>query len=538
MIKMGLKDQLLSSPTLWHCTHCDTCRFVCPQNVCFSSVVDALREMAVHQGYRAEKDLEKWGTAPCKATCPAHISIPGFVGAIAEGRFEEGLRLIKEEMPFPGICGRICPHPCETNCNRSRLDKPIAIEYLKRFLADVDISKESAYVPAKKPKKKEKVAVIGAGPAGLTVAYYLAREGYGVTVFEKLPIAGGMLAVGIPEFRLPKNILRAEIEVIKKLGVDVICNVEIGKDLGYTELQKKYQAVFIGIGCQRSLKLHIPGEDEWNGVMDGLTFLRGINLGNLPASKGRLIIIGGGNTALDCARTAKRLEYQDVAILYRRSREEMPANPWEVEDAIAEDIDIQYLTSPVKILGENGKVSGLECMRIKLGELDASGRPRPVPIEGSEFMIRTDIVITALGQTPDLTFLPHELALNAAPGGLIRADSQTGLTNVPGLFSGGDVATGPATVVEAIAFGKKAALSIDKYLKGDDPAANRGPDWKGLEYIAGNIERVERQSIPRLALSERKMSFKEIDLGFNREQAKCEAERCFRICGIQGTKPL
>ncbi|MBW1801263.1 MAG: FAD-dependent oxidoreductase [Deltaproteobacteria bacterium] len=536
MIKMGLKDRLLSSPTLWHCTHCDTCLFVCPQNVRFSSVVDVLREMAVNQGYDGGEAVEKWGTAPCKATCPAHISIPGFVGAIADGRYEEGLKLIKEELPFPGICGRICPHPCEEQCNRGRTDKPVAIEYLKRFLADADNAKEPAYIPEKKPDKKERVAVLGAGPAGLTAAYYLAIEGYPLTVFEKLPVAGGMMAAGIPEFRLPRDILQAEIDVIRKLGAEIRLNVEIGKDIGLADLQKEYDAIFIGAGCQRSIKLHIPGEDDLTGVWDGLTFLREINLGHPPAPGGKLVIIGGGNTAVDCARTALRLGYEEVAILYRRTREEMPASPWEVEDTIEEDIDVQYLTAPVKILGENGKVTGLECIRMELGEPDASGRRRPLPVEGSEFVVSTDVVVTALGQVADLSCLPEDSGVNVSNRGLIMADPRTGVTDSPGIFSGGDVVSGPRTVVEAVAAGKEAAISIDRYLRGEGPDARRGRDWKGIEYVPEGVEKQERQVMQRLSLFERKRTFEEIDLGFSEEEARCEARRCFRICGMQRTE--
>ena len=308
MIRLGLKDQLLNSSVIWHCTHCDSCAFVCPQDVRFSSVVDVLREMAIARGCDKEGP-EIWGTAPCKAACPAHISIQGFVTAIAEDRYDEGLKIIKEEMPFPGICGRICPHPCEEECNRGRFDKPIAIEFLKRFLADRDLSSESPYIPNKKPTKQEKAAVIGAGPAGLTAAYYLAIEGYPVTVFDKLPVAGGMMWVGIPEFRLPRDILQAEIDVIKRLGVEFNFNTEIGRDLTFKVLQEEYKAIFIGVGCHQALGLGIPGEDEWTGVIDGLKFLRDVNLGNPPISRGRLAVIGGGNTAVDCARVAKRLGY-------------------------------------------------------------------------------------------------------------------------------------------------------------------------------------------------------------------------------------
>ncbi len=533
MIKMGLKDQTLGSPFPWHCTHCDTCASVCPQGVRFSNLIDVLRETAVREAYLDGKTFEKWGTAPCKASCPAHISIQGFVTAVAEGRYEEGLRLIKEEMPFPGICGRICPHPCEAQCNRGRIDEPIAIEYLKRFLADADLATGAPYIPKKKPSKKEKIAVIGAGPSGLTVAYYLAIEGYQVTIYEKLSVTGGMMAVGIPEFRLPRNILKAEIDVIKKLGVNFMLNFEIGKDLGFSDLRKEFQAIFIGVGCHRSPKLGIPGEDELSGVIDGLTFLRKVNLRNPPTFKGNLIVIGGGNTAIDCARVAKRLGYKNVAVFYRRTQEEMPASPWEVEDTIEEEIEIHYLTTPVEIVSKNGKVSGIKCIRMKLGEPDESGRCRPLPIIGSEFVVQADTVVTAIGQTPDLSFLAHESEMDISKHGLLLVDPQTGATKIPGIFSGGDAVSGPRTVVEAVAFGKKAALSIDAFLQGENCRVSREWDWKGMEFTPQDIERRERESMNRLSIAERKRTFKEIDLGFSEVQAVSEAERCFRICGIQ-----
>ena len=530
MIKSGLKDRLLGSDAIWHCTHCDTCLFVCPQNVRFSSVVDVLREMALQQGYASGEGSEKWGTAPCKATCPAHISIAGFVGAVAEGRYEEGLRLIKEEMPFPGICGRICPHPCEAECNRGKADKPIAIEYLKRFLADRDLSKVEPYVPRKKSPKKERVAVIGAGPAGLSAAYYLAIEGYTVTVFEKLPVAGGMMAVGIPEFRLPRDILEAEIAVIRKLGVEIRFSVEVGKDIGFDALRKEYQAVFLGVGCHKPLKLGIPGEDDLSGVVDGLTFLREVNLGKRPEARGRLVVVGGGNTAVDCARTAKRLGHESVAILYRRTREEMPANPWEVEDTIEEEVEIQYLISPVRIVGENGRVSGVECARMKLGEPDSSGRRRPVRIDGSEFVFPAETVVTALGQVTDCGFLPPSLGIEDLKKGLLvaeptatsrRAVLRRGCRDRPQDRGGGRRP------------GERGRPFHRSLSQREKVQAVGGVAWKGVLYTPKAFETKERECMARLCLSDRKCTFEEVDLGFNEEQARCEAERCFKICGMQ-----
>jgi NADPH-dependent glutamate synthase beta subunit-like oxidoreductase len=530
MIRLGLKDQLLSSSVIWHCTHCDSCAFICPQDVRFSSVVDVLREMAIARGGDRGAP-EMWGTAPCKAACPAHISIQGFVTAIAEGRHEEGLKIIKEEMPFPGICGRICPHPCEEACNRGKLDKPIAIQFLKRFLADRDVSSQSPYIPSMKPSRKEKVAVIGAGPAGLTASYYLAIQGYRVTIFDKLPVAGGMMSVGIPEFRLPRDILQAEIDVIERLGARFKFNTEIGKDLTFKALQEEYGAIFVGVGCHQALELGIPGEVEWTGVIDGLKFLRNVNLGNPPGSRGRLVVIGGGNTAVDCARVAKRLGYRSVVILYRRTRQEMPASPWEIEETIEEEIDIQFLTAPVQILGTEGSVSGLRCIRMRMGRPDESGRRRPVPVIGSEFMVEADSVVTAIGQRPDLTGLAHDLGKIVSERGLLAADPITGMTQIPGVFTGGDVVSGPWTVVEAVAAGKRAARSIDQFLRANQ--RRQEPEWKGVDFASKDEERKDREPMPRLSTPERKRTFKEVNLGFSEEQSIREARRCFRICGIQ-----
>ena len=536
MIKMGLKEQLLGSEAIWFCSHCDTCAFVCPQEVVFSNVVDVLREMAIKEGYVDPEAFEPWASGPCKASCPAHISIPGFIAAISQGKYAEGLKLIKREMPFPAICGRVCPHPCETECNRGNIDKPIAIEALKRFLADEDLYSDISYIPEKKGERKEKVAIIGAGPAGLTAACYLAIEGYPVTVFEKLPVAGGMMAVGIPEFRLPRDILQAEIEKIRELGVEIKLNVEIGKDIGFQDIQRDYQSIFIGIGCHRPIKLGVPGEDDLKGVIDGITFLRDIHLGKPTLLKGRAVVIGGGNVAVDSARVAKRLGFRDVAILYRRTREEMPAYSYEVDEAMEEGIEIEFLTAPTKIIGENGEVCALQCVRMELGEPDESGRRRPIPIKGSEFEVKTEVVIAAIGQQPDLGPLSLEGEIKASKRGWIVVDPQTGLTNMPGIFAGGDVVSGPRTVVEAVGFGKNVASAIDLHLRGEDMSAARKGDWQGMEFSPEDAPLKERVAMPRISLSERQRSFKEIDLGFSEEQAKTEAERCLMLCGMQKGK--
>ncbi len=536
MIRMGLKDRLLGSEAIWYCSNCDTCAFVCPQEVQFSTVVRVLREMAVKEGYVDPGAFERLGTGPCKASCPANISICGFISAISQGQYAEGLKLIKREMPFPAVCGRVCPHPCEEACNRGEVDEPIAIEYLKRFLADVDLASDTQYLPEIKEQKEDKVAIVGAGPAGLTTAYYLAIAGYRVTIFEKLPVAGGMMAVGIPEYRLPRNILQGEIDVIKKLGVEIKLNFEIGKDLSFEDMRKDYKAVFISVGCHQAMKLGIPGEDDFDGVVDCITFLREINLGTPPAHKGRLVVLGGGNAAIDSARVAKRSRHEDVAILYRRTREEMPASPWEIEEAIEEGIDLEFLTAPLKIVGDNGKVTGLECIRMTMGEPDESGRRKPIPIEGSEFTVQADVVVVAIGQRSELSFLGNGHGIDVSKRNTIEADPVTAATNIPGIFAGGDVASGPRIVVEAVAFGKQAAISIDRYLKGEDIKTGRGEAWKGMTFEPDHTERTDRQSMSRLPVAERDGSFREVDLGFNEEQASREANRCLRLCGMQKVK--
>jgi NADPH-dependent glutamate synthase beta subunit-like oxidoreductase len=439
-------------------------------------------------------------------------------------------------MPFPAVCGRVCPHPCEEACNRGKIDEPIAIEYLKRFLADVDLASDTQYLPQIKEQKEDKVAIVGAGPAGLTAAYYLAIEGYRVTIFERLPVAGGMMAVGIPEYRLPRDVLQGEIDVIKKLGVEIKLNFEIGKDLSFEDMRKDYKAVFISVGCHQAMKLGIPGEDELDGVVDCISFLREINLGTPPAYKGRLVVLGGGNAAIDSARVAKRLGYDDVAILYRRTREEMPASPWEIEEAVEEGIDLEFLTAPLRIEDSNGKATGLECIRMTMGEPDESGRRKPIPIEGSEFIVKADVIIVAIGQRSDLSFLGNGHGVNISPKNTIEVDRVTAATNIPGIFAGGDVASGPKIVVEAVAFGKQAAISIDRYLKGQDIRIGRGKDWKGMAFEPDHAESSARQPMPRLPLAQRSSAFNEVDLGFEEEQAEQEALRCLRLCGMQKGK--
>ena len=392
---------------------------------------------------------------------------------IAAGKFKEALKLIKRDNPFPIVCGRVCNHPCEEACKRGEVDEPIDIMHLKRFVADLDLNDETRFVPEVKEKKGKRVAVVGAGPAGLTAAYYLAIEGYDIDVFEALPVAGGWLAVGIPEYRLPKDVLKAEIKVIEDLGVKIHLNTRIGKDISFEKLRQDYDALFIGCGTVLSSKLDVPGE-ELQGVVHGVDYLRRMNLGEKVSLGKRVAVIGGGNVAMDAVRTAVRTGSQEVFILYRRSRAEMPAAPEEIEEALEEGIRMEFLAAPVRILGENGKVTGIECIRMELGEPDASGRRRPVPVKGSEFTIACDSIVPAIGQAADLSFIPKESGIAVNKWNTFDVDPVTFATSVPGVFAGGDNVTGPATVVKAVYAGKEAAVSIGRYLSGQEIAAGKG----------------------------------------------------------------
>ena len=484
--------------------------------------------------------IDKRGISPCKNACPVETPAQGYIALIAQGRLEEALELIRETNPFPGVCGRVCTHPCESKCKRGEIDKPVAICSLKRVVADYERQKElkDGKIPQAFPQPNgEKVAIIGSGPAGLTAADDLAKWGYQVTVFEEAPVAGGMLALGIPEFRLPREILNYEIDLIKARGVEIKTNTAIGKDLQLQDLKGQgYKAIFMAIGAHKGLKLGIPGEDEYEGFLDCITFLRAANLGKKEKPGDKVIVIGGGNAAIDASRTALRLGAKAVNIVYRRSRQEMPANEAEIEEAEFEGVKIHYLAAPTKILGKNGRVTGMESIQTRLGEPDSSGRRRPVPIEGSEFIIDADVIIPAISQEPDISFLPEGHGLTISKWNSFVVDPVTLATNQEGSFAGGDAVTGPTTVIEAIAAGHRAAISIDRYFKGEDlkegrEGARLSPvetiDWK----ISDEIKRRLRQEMPKISLEDRALSFDEVELGFARETAIEEAKRCLN-CGI------
>ena len=464
---------------------------------------------------------------PCKGACPAGIDVQDYIELVTQGFYKDALKLIEKRVPLPAVISRVCPRPCETKCNRKEIDEPIAINALKRFVVE-EVEKrwgkeEVTPVPR---TKREKVAIIGSGPAGLTAAYDLVWNGYGVTILEALPTPGGMLAVGIPEYRLPKKVLQTEIEDIKKLGVEIKLNSPVGKnDLTLDKLGKKgYKAIFIAVGAHKSLKLDVPGEDM-QGVYHGIAFLHDVNTGKKVKVGKRVAIIGGGNVAVDAARTALRLGAKEVFIVYRRSKQEMPAHDDEIKAAEEEGVKIHYLASPVKILGKGGKVVGMECIRMELGEPDASGRRRPIPIKGTEFVIDADMVIPAIGEAPDLDFLHDSLK---TPEGTLKVDPDNLTTGVPGVFAGGDAVTGPATVIQAIAAGHKAAAFIDRYLRGESLEYKKeSPRIIGIEDVKiEDVRKQSRESMPTLPLNERVAGFKEVELGFTEGTALAEANRC------------
>jgi NADH-quinone oxidoreductase subunit F len=473
-------------------------------------------------------------SSPCQYICPISQEASVYIALIAQRRLEEAYEVIAKDNPLPSICGRVCHHPCEKVCRAGEAGDPIAIRALKRFVTDW--AREKGLKPRFEsgPKRQEKVAIIGAGPAGLTAAYYLSLKGYETTIFESLPVPGGWLAKGIPDHRLPKNILNNDIENIKSTGVTIKTNVALGKDFSLDDLFKQgYKAVFIATGAHKSLKLEIPGEDA-EGVLQGTELLKAVNLGEKIKLGRKVGIVGGGNAAIDAARVAVRdKNCREVTILYRRTRKEMPAFEEEIESAIEEDVNIQYLVAPIKVLTENGKVRGVECIRMKLGDLDSSGRRRPFPIEGSEFTIELDTLIPAIGERPDPSFFSSKDRLNISKWGTIEVNSENLLTEREGVFAGGDAVSGPATVVEAIAAGKIAAESIEKFLE----RKNLEREYKltrpsvyvePVELTEDELSRTARPKMPRLSRQARQKNFKEVERGLTEGMAIQEARRCLR----------
>ena len=465
------------------------------------------------------------GSSPyCQAACPLHIDIRGYAGLIKEGKFDEALAVIKKTLPFPSIIGRICTRTCESKCKRSEVEEAIAINALKRSAADFGKYTDDYSIAA---EKKEKVAIVGGGPAGIMAAYDLRKAGYKVTIFEALNRLGGMMAVGIPEFRLPRDVLAKETDIIRKLGVEIRLNTRVGKDIKLADLKKDFNAVFIAVGAHQGRSLGIENSNA-NGVIDGTEFLYKVNTGEKVKAEDKVVVVGGGNVAIDCARTCIRLGFKDVNIVYRRSRAEMPAIAEEITEAEHEGVKLTLLSGPNKVVEKGGKVAGLECLKMKLGETDASGRRRPVPVAGSEFVIETGLIIAAVGEEPELSFITGEMAAAVADGH-IKANPLTLETGIKGVFAGGDAVTGAATVIQAMAAGRKAAKSIDKYFKGEPIDKGREDEAvfeSKLIVDTWGIGTESRASMPVLPVASRKSNFKEVETGLTKEKAISEAKRC------------
>ena len=464
--------------------------------------------------------------SPCENTCPANVNVPGYLALVASGRFIDAYHLIKQENPFPAVCGRICTRPCESICRRGKTDEAIAVADLKRFVADYAHKNEKPYQnDVVFPKNGKSIAIIGAGASGLTCAYYLVRIGYSVDVYETQPVAGGVLAFGIPQYRLPKEVLQHEIDLIAQNGVNIILNSEISKDTDFKQLKSKYDAIYIATGAQFPQKINIPGE-ELTGVLHGINFLKDVNLGHEVSLGNTVAVIGGGNTAIDSARTALRLGVNKVIILYRRLIDMMPAYEVEIQEAIEEGVEIMELVAPVRFISDrDGTVSKVECVKMKLGEFDKSGRRKSVPIEGSNFFVEVNNVIPAISQYSDFPFI-REDEISVTQWRTFVIDEDTLMTTQEGVFAGGDVTRGPDTVIQAIADGKKAAVSIDKYLGGKGELNKGNPITIPEVFDEDEIVTHMRFPVTMLAADKRKDSFDEVVLGYHKLNAMAEAMRC------------
>ncbi|UCF00152.1 MAG: FAD-dependent oxidoreductase [Planctomycetota bacterium] len=492
------------------CRFCGACVEVCPAG----ALID-------RETY-GEKD-RKAVLLPCQNTCPAGIDIPRYVGLIAERRFQDALDVIREKVPFPHLLGCVCDHLCETECRRNEINDPVAIRALKRFVAERESGTSKRKVNIA-PETGKKVAIIGSGPAGLTAAWFLRKLGHATTVFEALPEAGGMMRVGIPRYRLPKEVLDKEIQDIASIGVDIKTNTKIES---LDELfNSGFDATFVALGAVEGVKLGIPGEGD-HRVLDGISLLRSINLGQKVDIQGKVAVVGGGNVAIDVARSALKVGAEKVTILYRRTQKEMPADPEEVKEALNEGVNIQFLAVPHRVLAKSDKLK-VECIRMRLGPPDESGRSRPIPLEGSEFTISVNRLIVAVGQKP---IVPKEFNLSLNRWGYIYTDEETLTCSRQGVFSGGDIVSGPASVIKAIQAGRKAAVFIDKYLGGKGQLEQKPlPQQQDNPWLGKHdgFAYIKRAKMPTLVLKKRIGSFDQVECGFDEKSAVEEASRCLR----------
>ena len=537
------------------CVACAQCVEVCPgnalklgQKLCadcalpepeYTKVTETFNfAKAVNENYRENReDVMPTGTAPCKAACPAHVPVQGYLKLAAQGRYTDALELIKKENPFPAVCGRICNKRCEAECTRGSVDEAVAIDEVKRFIADHDMNEATRFIPKMVNQigrpYTEKIAIIGAGPAGMSCAYYLANKGYPVTVFDRNPVPGGMLTLGIPAFRLEKDVLNAEIDILREMGVEFRCGVEVGRGVTIQQLRDEgYKGFYLAIGAQKSAKLNIPGE-ELEGVFGGVEFLREVNLGNKPAIGKRCAVIGGGNVAMDVCRSAVRLGAEETYIIYRRSQDEMPADPEEVKEAMEEGVKFRFLSAPIEIIGHDGKVSALKVEVMELGEPDEKGRRISVGT-GKFETIELDSVIGAIGQTVDWGGLDVGRLVTTKKG-TAEADALTYQTAQPDIFVGGDCYTGPSFAINAIAAGKEAAISLHRYVHpgqtltaGRDRREYRALDKEHVMLDVASFDNDRRQQ-PGYNAAKAK-TFADARVTFTEEQVRKECARCLG-CG-------
>lgn len=514
------------------CVGCGACENACPKSI-----------ITVRTMSQRLLTLNAWdqALAPCQQTCPAEIDIPTYIQKIREGDYEGAVATLKERNPLIVSIGRVCPHPCEDYCRRGVEEEPVSINQLKRFVADYEMNSGRRFPIPCAPATGKKVAVIGGGPAGLSAAFFLRRLGYGVTVLEAMPKLGGMLRYGIPEYRLPKKALDWEIEGILNLGVEVRTNVRMGRDFDMGTLAYEgFDAIFLGIGAWSDYTLRIEGE-ELNGCFTGINFLSRFADGEKLKIGKRPVVVGGGNTAIDCVRTLVRLGADEVTLLYRRTRKEMPANEVEIEAAEHEGVKYHFLAAPTRVVGDaEGNATHLEFLKMELGEPDASGRRRPVPIEGSETLLEADMIISAIGQRPDITFKEGRASaemLDITRWNTIDNEPITLKTSMPQVFTAGDAATGASLVVEAIGGARRAVRSIHQYLSGEPVEAPANVLFKEhipqslWDHVPG-LKKTKRCKMPELPVEERIKTFEEVDLVIDEETAHRESERCLNCCRL------
>ncbi len=539
------------------CVACGECVAVCPVNalklgrkICNQDALTAEKpeflpsntnwtEEHWNKDYRTNREnVVEEGTSPCKTNCPAHISVQGYIKLASQGRYTEALELIKHENPFPAVCGRICPRYCESDCTRSNIDDPVAVDDIKKFIAEQDLKQEHRYIPKKRHDYGKKIAVVGAGPSGLSCAYYLAIDGYAVTVFEKEELLGGMLTLGIPSYRLEKDVVYAEIDVLKTLGVEFKTGIEVGKDISLDQLRKDgFEGFYLAIGAQGGRSLGIEGEES-EGVMTGVEFLRNVNLGKPQELGGKTVVIGGGNVAIDVARTAVRINDESVELYCLENAEEMPALQEERDEAVAEGITINNSWGPTRILQESGRVVGVEFKKC-LSVFDENKKFSPKFDESTVKVVPADNVLISIGQTIEWGDLLEGTKAVVNPNGTVQIDPETLQTGEPDIFAGGDVTTGPYFAIDAIALGKEGAISLHRFVQpgqslviGRDRRAYKAFDKEALEL--NGFDSIPRQQTSHVAGDIAKRSFNDLRSTFSEEQVRLETERCLG-CGATTT---